>query len=346
MNDAAIAGPSGDDTPMPAGALAAAEQSKAIAEVQAALVIARARPRDIAAIEKMLLADCSRIALAQEATYEYPRGRSLVTGPSIRLAEVIARRWGNMEAGVKELSRANGVSEAMAYAWDYESNFRDVRAFTVRHWRDTRTGGYPITDERSIYEMIANAGARRKRACILAVVDGDIVEAAQRKCEATILKHVDVNEETVAKMLECFGEFNVTPEQIEQHFQWRLNALTPKMFLSLRKIYNSLKDGFSAPSEWFEMPANDPAANVVTGGSRTAAVKSRMKGRKARASSPARKGEAPAYATIAEALKAAKTRQVLDEAADLIRGIPDEAQRTELEQLYSVRAADIDEGGE
>lgn len=59
-----------------------------------------------------------------------------------------------MEAGVKELSRSNGVSECLAYAWDYETNYRDVRTFTVRHWRDTREGGYALKDERDIYERL------------------------------------------------------------------------------------------------------------------------------------------------------------------------------------------------
>jgi len=33
---------------------------------------------------------------AEVASYEYPRGNEKVSGPSIRLAEVLAQCWGNM----------------------------------------------------------------------------------------------------------------------------------------------------------------------------------------------------------------------------------------------------------
>lgn len=188
MNDVLASNPFGNDGPSSGGgALIAAEQSKAIAEVQAALLIARGNPRDPRRAMDRILQDCMRPTLAEEATYQYARGGTDISGPSIRLAETLAKRWGNMEAGVKELSRRDGVSECLAYAWDYETNYRDVRTFTVRHWRDRKNGGgYVLTDERDIYELIANYGQRRKRACILALIDGDVVEAAVRQCEITL----------------------------------------------------------------------------------------------------------------------------------------------------------------
>ena len=43
-----------------------------------------------------------------------------------------------------------------AYAWDLESGYYDERQFQVRHWRDTKKGGYAIKEERDIYELVAN----------------------------------------------------------------------------------------------------------------------------------------------------------------------------------------------
>ncbi|CAG9258521.1 conserved hypothetical protein [Paraburkholderia unamae] len=358
MNDVQIANPFGDTPKQATGALVAAEQSKAIAEVQAALLIARAHPRDPRRAMDRILQDCMRPSLATEATYQYARGGNDITGPSIRLAETLAKRWGNMEAGVKELSRSNGVSECMAYAWDYETNYRDVRTFTVRHWRDTRDGGYALKDERDIYELIANNGSRRKRACILALIDGDVVEAALAQCKATQAAEVDVTDELIANMVTRFESFGVTKELIERRIQRHLSAITPAMVVSLRNIYNSLRDGMSAPAEWFDMPASDPAANVAAAAndSRAASVKSRMRARKtpraARDTQAANDATvaagdeppAPTYAFIAEALKGAKTVEALNEAADLIRHIGDETQRNELADLYSTRAADLEDG--
>ncbi|OYD64821.1 UNVERIFIED_ORG: hypothetical protein BDU10_7441 [Burkholderia sp. CF145] len=352
MNDVIAPNPFGNEAASAAaGALIAVEQSKAIAEVQAALVFARSQPRDPRRAMDRILQNCMRPGLAEEATYQYSRGGNDITGPSIRLAETLAKCWGNMEAGVKEISRRDGVSECLAYAWDYESNYRDVRTFTVRHWRDTKQGGYALKDERDIYEMIANYGARRKRACILALIDGDVIEAAVRQCEVTLATKVEVTEELIAQMIERFETYGVTKEMIEKRIQRHMSALTPALAVSLKKIFNSLRDGMSTPAEWFEM-GDDPAANVAqpAGGTRADTVKSRMKSKKdakPKAAAATQDEGKPqyTYADVADRLKKAQTKDDLDTAADLIKHvIGDEGLRTELGELYSTLAADLENG--
>jgi hypothetical protein len=365
MNDVVTANPfdTGSAPAPTSGALIAIEQSKAVAEVQAALLYARANPRDPRTAMDRILQDCMRPGLAEAATYQYARGGNDISGPSIRLAETLAKRWGNMEAGVKELSRRDGVSECLAYAWDYETNYRDVRTFTVRHWRDTKQGGYALKDERDVYEMIANYGARRKRACILALIDGDVIEAAVKQCELTQATKVQVTDELIAGMLERFLEFGISKEMIERRIQRHMSALTPALALSLKRIYNSLRDGMSAPAEWFDMPGGDAGANVTepTGGSRTAAVKSRIRtGAKARGGKDAKdKADEPratpvaqdqpaahTYAQVLDLLTSASDIDTLNLAADLIRTVANAEQRRELEEQYSLLAARFDDPGE
>ncbi|MEK7888257.1 hypothetical protein AAB992_14150 [Burkholderia contaminans] len=344
MNDVMVANPFGGDAAQAAaGALISVEQQKAIAEVQAALVMARVHPRDPRRAMDLILQDCMRPTLAEEATYQYARGGSDISGPSIRLAETIARRWGNIESGVKELTRRDGVSECLAYAWDLQSNYRDVRTFNVRHWRDTKKGGYALTDERDIYESVANAGARRKRACILALIDGDVVEAAVKQCEATLETKVAVDEAFIAQMLARFAAHGVSQEMIEKRIQRHVSSLTPALAVSLRKIYNSLRDGMSTPSEWFEVapPAGD-VANAPPHGSRTEAVRESLKARRPRARA-AKAEEVVTYAMVADELNQAQDKAALDLVATRIQEVEDTAQRTELETLYSQLAAQLGE---
>ena len=96
---------------------------------------------------KRILNECQRPALAEAAVYSYSRGNSEVRGASIRLAEVVARNWGNFDSGVVELEQRNGESTIKTYAWDLESNYRDEKIFTVKHLRDTKKGTYALTDE-------------------------------------------------------------------------------------------------------------------------------------------------------------------------------------------------------
>jgi hypothetical protein len=234
-------------------AIAAAEQSRAIAETQAAMVIAKRFPRNqIEAMDRVLQA-CSRSSLAEAALYEYSRGGSAITGPSIRMAEAIAQAWGNMQFGIRELDQRNGESTVEAFAWDVETNTRQVKVFQVAHKRHTKNGSYPLTDPRDVYEMVANQGARRLRACILGVIPGDVIDAAVKQCEVTLKAKMDITPEFIQSVVEAFAPFGVTKEMLEKRIQRRIDTLTPALAMQLKKIMNSLKDGMSAPGDWFEL---------------------------------------------------------------------------------------------
>lgn len=233
-------------------AAAEAATQREVAEATAAMMIARRFPRDQVAATDRILQACARNSLAEDAVYQYGRGGSDVSGPSIRLAEVLAQNWGNLECGVKELSRHDGYSEVMAYAVDLETGFRDSKVFQVKHWRDTKRGGYVVTDERDIYEIVANQGARRKRACILTVIPGDVVDSAVHQCEVTLKTKIEINEEYLKKIIESFAEIGVSKDQLEKRIQRRLDTITPALALQLRRIYTSIRDGMSGVSEWFD----------------------------------------------------------------------------------------------
>jgi len=238
-------------------ALALSDQGRSIAEVQAAMIAAKQYPRDqIVSMDKILNA-CTRPTLADSAVYQYSKGGSDISGPSIRLAEAIAQQWGNIYFGFNELSRGidnDGVSysEVGAYAWDLESNTRRQLQFRVRLWRDTKKGGYALKDERDVYELIANQAQRRVRACILAVIPGDVTEAAVKQCETTLKSHADTSPEAMQKMIDAFSSFGVTKDQIEKRIQRRIDSILPAQFVGLKKIYASLRDGVSVSSDWFD----------------------------------------------------------------------------------------------
>lgn len=246
--------------PQKTSALANVEASRAIQEVQAALVIAKRFPRDEKLAIDRILNSCSREGLAEVAQYSYKRGGTEITGPSIRLAEAVAQHWTNIEFGFREINRTIdeqgvGVSEVEAYAWDLETNTRRPARFTVRHWRDTKQGGYALTDERDIYELTANMAQRRVRACLLAVIPGDVIDAAVSQCDATLKSKADTSPEAIQKMLKALGEFSVSKDQIEKRIGRRLDTITPAQIINLRKIYTSLKDGVSVAADWFEPSA-------------------------------------------------------------------------------------------
>lgn len=214
-------------------------------EVQAAMVVAKRFPRDERQSMERILTACQRRSLAESAMYEYSRGGTTVTGPSIRLAECMAQNWGNIDCGYIELEQRNGESQVMAYAWDLETNTRQSKIFSVPHIRQTKKGSYPLTDPRDIYEQVANQAARRVRACILAVIPGDVIENAVKQCENTLRGgSTQPLEERIQIMVERFGEdFGVTPEQLRAYIGKNVEAFSENDVVRLGKVYRSLKDG-------------------------------------------------------------------------------------------------------
>lgn len=250
-------------------ALTARESSTAIAEVQAAMAIARMNPRDqIASMDRILNA-CTRPTLADSAIYSYAKGGTDVTGPSIRLAETLAQNWGNISFGIRELETSSEESTVQSYCWDMETNTKREITFTVPHYRDTRQGKKKLDDSRDRYENMANQASRRLRACILAVIPGDVTEAAVNQCEVTMKAKADTSPEGIKKMLAAFATFGVKQEQIEKFIQRRMDSIQPAQLVRLKKIYASLKDGMSKPSEWFEetnTTSDDDLVNQVLSG--------------------------------------------------------------------------------
>ncbi len=327
------------------GAMAQSDQQRAIAEVQAAMVIARMNPRDpIAAMDRILNA-CTRPTLANAAVYQYSRGGSDVSGPSIRLAEAMAQQWGNFQFGIRELEQRNGESTVQAFAWDVETNTRREVTFQVPHVRHTRQGAKRLEDPRDIYEMVANQGSRRLRACILAVIPGDVTEAAVAQCETTMHTTADTSAEAVAKLVQAFAGYGVTREQIEKRIQRRLDAIQPAQVVSLRKVYASLRDGMSVAADWFD-PIEAPAGGAEEGGAQSgaekvkAALRARGKGAAAAPTPPA----PPAFdeAACAEKIKACTSVEVLDLMADELRDVEDNEMRARLVAVYEARRAEVE----
>ena len=230
--------------------------SRQAQEVQAAMVIAKKFPRDEVESYNRIMQSCKRKSLAESAMYEYPRGGTKVTGPSIRLAESMAQNWGNLDFGITELEQRDGESQVMAYAWDLETNTRQVKIFSVPHVRSTKKGNVPLTDPRDIYEMVANQGARRLRSCILGIIPGDVVEAAVREGQKALVSGNDKPLiDRVRDGIRLFEEkFSVTQDMIEKYIGCKCEAFSENDMIRLNNVYRSLRDGMASREQYFDLP--------------------------------------------------------------------------------------------
>lgn len=240
----------------------AIEASRAIAEAQGKLVIAKRFPRDEVAAYAKAMEACQRPTMAEKAFYSFPRGGQTVEGPTIRFAEELARCWGNIDYGIKELSQDDGKSEMQAYAWDLETNAQSVQNFTNPHQREQGKKMVTLTSQRDIYENNANMATRRLRSRILAILPAWFVEDAIAECKRTLSGRNDTPLiDRVKKMIVQFAKLGVTQEQIERRLKRKVDTMTADDFAEYVGIYNAIKGGESKIAEWFTA---EPEATELT----------------------------------------------------------------------------------
>lgn len=247
-------------TPARIGQATAVEQSRAVAEVQAAIVVAQQFPRDVMVAESAMRDSCSILTFAERAFYRYPRGGQTVTGASVHLARELARCWGNIDYGIAEMRRDDEAaqSEMTAWAWDQQTNARSRITFIVPHKRDKRAKrGEDRTPEvlidlRDIYENNANMGARRLREAIFSILPRWFIDNAERACIETIERGDGRPiEERRDKAVEMLAELGVTVKQIEAKLEKSKAAWTPHDLGKLATVYQSLKRGEIAIEDEF-----------------------------------------------------------------------------------------------
>lgn len=231
----------------------AIEASRAIAEAQGKLVIAKRFPRDEVSAYAKAMEACQRPTMAEKAFYSFPRREQTVEGPTIRFAEELARCWGNIDYGIKELSQDNGKSEMQAYAWDLETNAQSIQNFTNPHQREQRKKMVTLTSQRDIYENNANMATRRLRSRILAILPSWFVEDCIAECKKTLAGQNDTPlVDRVKKMVVQFAKMGVTQEQIERRLKKKIDTMNAEDFVEYVGIYNAIKQGESKIADWFE----------------------------------------------------------------------------------------------
>ena len=237
------------------------EQSRAVTEAQGKLLLAKKFPRNEAVAFSKVMQACSRPSLAAVGEYAYPRGGQTVRGPSIRLAEELARCWGNIDYGIRELSRTDGMSEMEAYAWDLETNTYSSQKFTVKHLRDKQGGAVALTAERDIYELTANMGGRRLRSRLMAILPPDLVDAAVDQCRKTLAGNSqEPIVDRVRRLLSAFEKLGVTDKHIAAYLEKPVDEILHEDIADLQGVYNSIKGGQAAASDFFSMASHQKSA--------------------------------------------------------------------------------------
>ncbi len=183
------------------------------AEIDQQITTAKTYPRSVnRAVQSILSLVTIDEDAAEEATYALPRGGKPITGPSIRMAEIVAGQWGNCRVGARvvHIDRAEKYVEAEGVFHDLETN----TATTARvRRRISDKNGRLFSDDMII--VTGNAAcAIAKRNAIL----GGVPKAVWRKAYDAAIDVVKGDQKTLAErraaVFKAFAAFGVKPEQL------------------------------------------------------------------------------------------------------------------------------------
>jgi hypothetical protein len=235
----------------------AVEQSRAVAEVHAAILVAQQCPRDVQAALAAMTQSCEQPALAERAFYRFPRAGQTVSGSTVHLARELARCWGNVQYGIVEMRRDDeyGQSEMQAFAWDVQTNSRVSSTFIVPHKRDQKGGPKALVDMRDIYENNANNGARRLREAIFSILPPWLKVQAEDLCNKTLKDGGGVPlPQRIATAIQTYDKEGVSVDQLETKLGRARNKWTDHDVAQLRIIARSIASGEVTKDDEFPPP--------------------------------------------------------------------------------------------
>jgi len=187
--------------------------------------------------------------------------RKTITGPSVRLAEIVASCWGNLRAGARIIAETDRELVAQGFAHDLETNYAVA---TETHRRIVDRDGRRYSDD--IVILTANAAcAIARRNATFAVVPrafvNELVAVAMKVAagEAKTLK--DGRERALA----AFAELGVAPDRVLTKLERAgIEDLDLEDLAILHGLLTAIKDGETSIAEQFPAPAAAEGAPSTT----------------------------------------------------------------------------------
>lgn len=182
------------------------------AELDMQITTAKAYPREV---EVAIDQSQTMIALSPEIAggcfYTLTKGGNTITGPSVRLAEIIAANWGNLNVGGRVIEEGQEYVTVQGVAHDMQSNVRyttDVRRNIVTS-KGARYGAAMIQT------TIAAALAIAIRNVTFKVIPRAVIDQLDQYArKESIGKKEKISERIEAALLHFRSEYDISPERI------------------------------------------------------------------------------------------------------------------------------------
>jgi hypothetical protein len=254
---------------------ASALQAREVAMVQARVMQALARPRNVENFRVRLLNECQRLGFADDAIYSKPIGKESIEGLSVRFVERALALYGNVLSSQQVIEDGDETRTICCMVMDLETNVTSSVDMVV-HKAVERKGykGQPPEGREVLSERLNSYGekvymvratddeTRSKQAAYgsfgyrnmgLKIMPADIVEEAKKTCYAVLEKGAKERPEDVRRrVFDGFASVGVTPADIEAFLGHDPSRLVPAELELLRKVWKSIENGESTCEQWME----------------------------------------------------------------------------------------------
>jgi len=230
-----------------AGAVAVA----AIATIELQMKMAMSFPRRKDDAIVALAQACRNPEFADAALYSYPQGGTMISGPSIKLAEEIGRHWGNLASGYLIVMDDDSQRCIRAWAWDMQTNTRREMDLSFAKLIQRKVRGqteWVAPSEKELQQLTAAKAAIGVRNMILSLIPDSIKRDAVSWCRQTLSSKDRADPEYFKKrMMIRFANLGVAPDVLRDIAGKELaNLRSPAddtIIEYLRGVYNRIDRG-------------------------------------------------------------------------------------------------------
>lgn len=256
-------------------------------EVAAQLDAAHRWPRSVS---KFLREAASLATVSQEVSeacmYSVPRDGKMITGPSVRLAEMIATSWGNLHMGTRIVDVGDRTVTAQAVAWDLERNLR----FTSEEQRNILTKNGKRYGDAMIQTTCAAAASIAYRNAVFRVVPRAYVQAIYEKARQVAVGDMKTLAARRDESFARYAKLGVTPERMFARLGIKgADDFTLEHQELLVGMYTAIKSGELSIDDAFPAPAPSPVPEGTPEGKRIRLPGNKTKG----AAAPVAQSEPP-----------------------------------------------------
>lgn len=270
-------------------AVAAAEAARA--RIESAYTVAMRKPRDADEARLRIIAACKRPLFAERVEYAKPVGGKAIKGPSIRLAELELREWGNVLTETTVVFENDEVRRLNVRIIDLQTNAsfgRDIQLKKTVERRDSKgrdvirarmnSYGDTVYIVRATDDELMNAESAAVSKVVrnegLRVIPSDITDEAMETARET-LRNRDKGDPDAARkrVIDAFAGVGVRPQDLASYLGHPVAQIQPAELETLRALHRALADGETTWKEIVEAAkakdgGNDEGAGASNGKSK------------------------------------------------------------------------------